>query len=277
MPENFISFPTTSLDGDNLPTVMTGHVLHQTTSITGLSNGTAYRTFVLQNPSDAFTPVAMTATSIYRGEFGTAAASTVRTTTLDLTGYVSGDQIIIAQGDAAEFTTPLADHTLQGIVAAEVRNHGGPPLTGRRVNYARFVLDTTGSASAALSMTFTSSIITPITVWGIKNGVVALWNDFNNSTDGNWPYGGTGPTPASATNIVIATMFGQHTAENQSATWSPVEAELFDGYLLDRGTVFTFASEARFENVAASPYLPPAGSIAAAERSGGGLIVITPA
>ena len=61
MPEKFISFPVSDLDGNNLPTTLTNALLHATTSLTGLTNGVARRVFVLQNPSPSFTPAAAAA------------------------------------------------------------------------------------------------------------------------------------------------------------------------------------------------------------------------
>jgi hypothetical protein len=58
MPEKFISFPVSDLDGNNLPNTLTNALLHATTSLTGLTNGVARRVFVLQNPSPSFTPAA---------------------------------------------------------------------------------------------------------------------------------------------------------------------------------------------------------------------------
>lgn len=58
MAEKFITVPAGDLDGNFLPTTLANAQLHATTSLTGLTNGQAYRTFVLQNPSPAFTPSA---------------------------------------------------------------------------------------------------------------------------------------------------------------------------------------------------------------------------
>lgn len=56
MAEKFITIPTADLDGDNLPTTLSNAILHGTTSLSGLTNNTDYRAFVLANPSPVFTP-----------------------------------------------------------------------------------------------------------------------------------------------------------------------------------------------------------------------------
>lgn len=58
MPEKFLSIPVTDLDVNDLPTVLTNGLLHDTTSLSGLPNDVARVAFVLQNPSPEFTPVA---------------------------------------------------------------------------------------------------------------------------------------------------------------------------------------------------------------------------
>lgn len=66
MPEKFLTVPAADCDADGLPNTLANATL-QDASLSGLSNGTAYRALVLQGPSLAFTPVAANAAPVISG------------------------------------------------------------------------------------------------------------------------------------------------------------------------------------------------------------------
>lgn len=246
-------------------------------SITGLTNGTIYEVDTgkgtLVEVTPAVPPPDMTVTNIFRGRLHQANdnAQTVCTRTLDLSGYVAGDQIVVwvGAGDARP-TLTLGDHTLQGVAASEVL-HQASSTSGLQCNPVRFVLTGAGSGTASLSVTLTSTGAPICAIWGIKSGDVAFWQ---NAVFNSYPFTGTGPTPASATNIIIGTMIGRDVSNTQSAVWSNM-TELTDAYYNGSGGN-AWLSDARVENVAASPFLPT-GSISVADRCGGGIMIVTPA
>lgn len=99
MPEKFISFPVSDLDGNNLPNTLSNALLHGTTSLTGLTNGTARRVFVLQNPSPSFTPTAAgpTFTEIATGSSNTDLADgATQDFTVNLSGVGAGGTLYLA-------------------------------------------------------------------------------------------------------------------------------------------------------------------------------------
>jgi hypothetical protein len=103
MPEKFLTIPTSSLDGNNLPNNLTGAVLSATTSVTGLTNAQAYRTFVLQNPSPSFTPAAASfnPTSLFLGgEDGFVVIPSI-TTSFESVGATDTAEV----GDSVQFQT----------------------------------------------------------------------------------------------------------------------------------------------------------------------------
>ncbi|WP_425093869.1 hypothetical protein [Tropicimonas sp. S265A] len=66
MPEKFLTLPAADCDADGLPTTLANATL-QEANLSGLSNGTAYRALVLQDPSPAFTPAAADVAPVISG------------------------------------------------------------------------------------------------------------------------------------------------------------------------------------------------------------------
>ncbi len=95
MPEKFLTIPASSLDGNNLPNNLTGAVLSATTSVTGLTNGVAYRTFVLQNPSPEYTPTAPGISYIGSADSGASSATSSKTFTGVSIGAADANRTVI--------------------------------------------------------------------------------------------------------------------------------------------------------------------------------------
>jgi hypothetical protein len=158
MAENFISFPTTSLDGDNLPTTLTGAVLSTTTSLSGLTNGTAYRTFVLANPSDAFTPTAAAVlTASYLTESNatpskSAAVLTYATVDYATAGITAGDRLVI--GTHHQSTNRVA---VSGAFGANAMTLKRAQAVASNMNLNHWTVTAPSGTSAALTVTLDSS------------------------------------------------------------------------------------------------------------------------
>lgn len=157
MAENFITFPTADLDMDNLPTTLTNAILSTTTSISGLTNATAYRTFVLSNPSGSFTPVAA-ATGIT--EIATRTA--INDTSLSVDSY-TGSTLSSSSGtnrvailcviSGTRATLPTSISATWGAQAFTVAGSSIPASTSRAIAWVGYIKDADIPASGAITVT----------------------------------------------------------------------------------------------------------------------------
>lgn len=239
----------------------------------GIPLGTPYEFQVLGAPALlTVTQPQISATNILRAESGgTAAVSFTRTTPVNLASYGTGDKIVVFAGAESALSTNPANHTLQGIPATSVQNGGGFN-SGQRCAVVVFDLNAAGQAAANLVLTYAAAAqFDSVSVWAIKGGNVAVWVG-GSVADTAWPFTGTGPTPANATNIVIATIMGRDGA--QTATWGNM-TEVSEQSIDVGSGIFTFIGDARAENLPTSPFLPT-GSMSVTARRGAAMIVVTP-
>lgn len=103
MAEKFLILPNADTDVNGLPTTLANATIAATTSVTGLTNGTAYRALVLQNPSDAFTPNVSAYTDDFNraNELLEANAKWSKLITTDQQANIVSNQLVISTATTA--------------------------------------------------------------------------------------------------------------------------------------------------------------------------------